>query len=356
MVMSADPDFSRAFSDYLSKRLSTDLVADRTSWGPRREAALRELADLSFSSALLSEKLGGLGLGASDVVPLFFQAGARLLPLPLLDAVVNAAVVANHVADPEGALTQAVLSGAFVPVVSQGDTPWAQGELDEGVVAATDVLVEAGDLAQQVVLACRAAGEPAYVLVDVDASQPRPAASVDPCRTWVWLRLSDRPAQLLLKGEQALACHDELTRLGRLAVAAETAGLMRATLESATEYAKIREQFGRLIGSFQAHKHLLAGCWRDCYSLDAICESAAAAVDRTDEDADALVLAAKAWSAKVGRHTIEQTLQAFGAVGFTAEHPQHLFLKRVLTLEGQLGESESLLIQAGRGVVARAAR
>lgn len=354
--MSADPDFTRAFSDYLSKRLSTDLVADRTTWGPRREAALRELADLSFSSVLLSDKLGGLGLGAAEVVPLFFQAGARLVPLPLLDAVVNAAVVANHVGDPEGALTQAVLTGAFIPVVSQGDSPWSQCELGEGVVEAADVLVEAGDLAHQVVLACRSAGEPVYVLIDVDASQARPAASVDPCRTWVWLRLSDRPAQLLLKGEAALACHAELTRLGRLAVAAETAGLMRATLESATEYAKIREQFGRLIGSFQAHKHLLAGCWRDCYSLDAICESAAAAVDRDDPDTDALVLAAKAWSAKVGRHTIEQTLQAFGAVGFTAEHPQHLFLKRVLTLEGQLGESESLLVQAGRGVVARAAR
>jgi alkylation response protein AidB-like acyl-CoA dehydrogenase len=348
--MPADPELAQAFSDYLRRRLSADLVTDRPNWGPRRGAAVAELAELSFTSVLLAESLGGLGRGASDVVPMFVEAGRRLLPLPMVDLLVAAPFVANRVGEADGVVTRAVLRGGIIPVLAPTGNCWDQFDVGvDGRLSATSVLVENADIAVGLVLGGSVAGQPAlvYIASDQPGFTPRATAATDPCRSAFLVDLDAVSTQPLLVGAAAVECAEALVLLGRLAVAAETAGLMQACLDLAVQYAKERKQFGRTIGSFQAVKHLLAGVWRDWYSLDSTCEAAAAAVEQRRPDAANLVRAAKIWASTVGRAGVEQTLQTQGAIAFTAEHPHHLFLKRALALEEMFGEAADLLQAAG---------
>ena len=84
--MSGESELGSAFAEYLGRKLSADLANDRPAWDDKRvEAAARELSELSFTSVLVAEEHGGLGLGALDLVAMFTEAGRQLLPLPLVD-------------------------------------------------------------------------------------------------------------------------------------------------------------------------------------------------------------------------------------------------------------------------------
>jgi alkylation response protein AidB-like acyl-CoA dehydrogenase len=275
----------------------------------------------------------------------------------MLDLLVAAPVVANHVGDPDGPLAQAVRHGLVVPVLVTSVDEWTLREFGvDGRVSATGLIVENADIAAGLVIAGAAQQRPTlrYVATDQPGFSARRIASTDPTRLAFQVDLSDAVAVPLIEGDAALRCLDELVLLGRLAVAAETVGLMQACLDRAVSYAKERKQFGRTIGSFQAVKHLLAGVWRDWYSLDSTCAVAADAIEQGRADAADLADAAKVWAALVGRASIEQTLQAQGAIAFTAEHPQHLFLKRALALEGMFGETPALLRGVGHELATRA--
>ncbi|MGV9678963.1 acyl-CoA dehydrogenase family protein [Nocardia sp. NPDC003482] len=122
-------------------------------------------------------------------------------------------------------------------------------------------------------------------------------------------------------------------------VAAELAGIAGWCLETATEYAKVREQFGRRIGEFQAVKHICA--WMLCRTelIRAVAADAAAAVDaRTDELPLAAAIAlAVALDAAV--ETAKDCIQVLGGIGFTWEHDAHLYLRRAVALRQLLGGS-----------------
>ena len=111
-------------------------------------------------------------------------------------------------------------------------------------------------------------------------------------------------------------------------LAAEQAGAARACLEASAAYARERHQFGRPIGSFQAVKHRLADLWTTIALARAASRYAAACLADGDPDAPVAVALAKSACCEAAVTAAQECVQLHGGIGFTWEHPAHLYLKR----------------------------
>ncbi len=127
--------------------------------------------------------------------------------------------------------------------------------------------------------------------------------------------------------------------------AAEASGLARWCLQTAVEYAKVREQFGRPIGSFQAVKHLCAEMLETAEAITAVAWDVAGAASGDAEQwayaAD--VAAAIAFDGAV--EVAKTCIQVLGGIGFTFEHDAHLYLRRALTLRALIGDGDAAALR-----------
>jgi alkylation response protein AidB-like acyl-CoA dehydrogenase len=115
----------------------------------------------------------------------------------------------------------------------------------------------------------------------------------------------------------------------RTVVAAELIGTARSALDGAIHFAKERHQFGRAIGSFQAIKHMLADRYVQLEAARLLVDAAITAIDDGQSGAPAAALAALAAATEAAQAAAGDALQTHGGIGFTWEHPSHVFLKRV---------------------------
>ncbi len=123
--------------------------------------------------------------------------------------------------------------------------------------------------------------------------------------------------------------------------AAEAAGVVRWCLDTAVDYAKVREQFGQKIGAFQAIKHLCAQMLETAESVTAAAWDAAAAADADDEDQWAFAAdVAHATCFDGAVEVAKSCIQVLGGIGFTHEHDAHLYLRRALTLRALVGHAD----------------
>ena len=134
------------------------------------------------------------------------------------------------------------------------------------------------------------------------------------------------------------------TYLGRLGAAAEMLGAAEQVVAMAVEYATLREQFGRPIGTFQAVRHLLAWAATDHVAVDAALRRA---IELREDPPARFGEVVKALAGRNGRRACDRALQAFGGIGFTAEHEHHRFHSRVLLLDALLGSSAELTHELG---------
>lgn len=135
---------------------------------------------------------------------------------------------------------------------------------------------------------------------------------------------------------------DERRRLLAVTLAAaEATGVARWCLETAVDYAKVREQFGQRIGAFQAIKHLCAQMLETAESVTAAAWDAAAAADAGDEVQWAFAAdVAQATCFDGAVEVAKSCIQVLGGIGFTHEHDAHLYLRRALTLRALVGSSD----------------
>ncbi|MDT4938040.1 MAG: hypothetical protein QOG80_1711, partial [Pseudonocardiales bacterium] len=111
-------------------------------------------------------------------------------------------------------------------------------------------------------------------------------------------------------------------------LASEQLGLAQRCLDMIVDHLKTRYQFGRQIGSFQALKHRAADLWVAISQARAVARYAAGCVADHDADAPVAVALAQAYCSPVAVRAAEECVQLHGGIGFTWEHPTHLYLKR----------------------------
>jgi alkylation response protein AidB-like acyl-CoA dehydrogenase len=167
----------------------------------------------------------------------------------------------------------------------------------------------------------------------------QPMRTVDATRPQARLSFSAVRAELVVPADAGPAIDAGLDRAGIL-LAAEQLGTSQRALEMAVAYARQREQFGRPIGAFQAVKHLCADMYVGIESLRSAVRAAAWAADDRAADRGALASLAQAMASSVAAEVTNANLHVHGGIGFTWEHPAHLYLRRALGDASLLGSAE----------------
>jgi alkylation response protein AidB-like acyl-CoA dehydrogenase len=132
---------------------------------------------------------------------------------------------------------------------------------------------------------------------------------------------------------------DRVVDRGKVGLAAEMCGGAQKVLEMSVEYAKVREQFGKPIGSFQAIQHKCANMLVEVESSKSITYYAAWAVANGVDEAPLAAAMAKAYTSDAYRHTAGEGIQIHGGIGFTWEHDMHIYFKRAKSSEVTFGDA-----------------
>ena len=172
-----------------------------------------------------------------------------------------------------------------------------------------------------------------------DGLTRRALPTLDQTRKLARLAFNHTPARLVGEPGAARAVLDHTLDVAALALAAEQLGGAQRALDMAVAYAKVRQQFGRPIGSFQAIKHRCADLLLEVESLRSAVGYAAAAVAASSAELPVLAPLLKAYASEVYSHVAGENIQIHGGIGFTWEHDAHLYLKRAKASELFLGDA-----------------
>lgn len=301
---------------------------DADAWRP----VFTRLADLGIFGVAVAEDAGGAGGSVEDLCAMVEESAKALVPGPVATTALAALVLAETGTQP--APLEALVAGErFAGLALEGD---AQFDPDAGQASGAWPLVLGA--AAGALLLLPAGGT--WLLVDSEAEGVR----VEP------LQATDfsRPlARVVLTAAPAVAVAQRAERVEELAatlLAAEAAGVTRWALETAVDYAKVREQFGKPIGSFQAVKHICAEML--CRAEQAEVVAADAARAAADADDSQFVIAA-ALAAGTGiaaaKANVKDCIQVLGGIGCTWEHDAHLYLRRAHANGRFLGGAERWL-------------
>ncbi|MGY4648001.1 acyl-CoA dehydrogenase family protein [Mycobacterium sp. URHB0021] len=280
------------------------------------------LALLGIFGVALPEELGGAGGTADDLCAMVDEAGAAMLPGPVATTVLATLLIDHSHADVLSAL--------------------ASGERTAGVAASADLRYDGGKVSgtADYVLGADSAGVvllPAggrWLLVDGAAS----GVTVDPLKATDFSRPLARVVLDAAPAEVLSASPQRAEDLAATVLAAEAAGLARWTLTTATEYAKVREQFGKPIGSFQAIKHMCAEMLLRSEQISVAAGDAAAAVSNGDDRQLSIAAAVAAATAiEAAKANAKDCIQVLGGIGITWEHDAHLYLRRAYGISQFLG-------------------
>ena len=172
-----------------------------------------------------------------------------------------------------------------------------------------------------------------------DGLTRRALPTLDQTRKLARLSFNHTPARLVGEPGAARAALDHTLDVAAVALAAEQLGGAQRALDMAVAYAKVRQQFGRPIGSFQAIKHRCADLLLEVESLRSAVGYAAAAVADGSTEVPVLASLLKAYASEVYSHVAGENIQIHGGIGFTWEHDAHLYLKRAKASELFLGDA-----------------
>lgn len=331
---------------FAARALVRDWARNSTS-GPGGTTAIRDveqgkpdawrpvysrLAELGIFGVAIPEELGGAGGSIEDLCAMVEEAAKALVPGPVATTALATVVLSEAGSDPE--LLGALAAGErFAGLALEGDV-----EFDGTTSKASGTLSFALGVADGAVLLAPAGGK--WLLIDTGAE----GVQIEP------LTGSDfsRPlARVVLSAAPAIAVSDTRTRVEELAatvLAAEAAGITRWSLETAADYAKVREQFGKPIGSFQAIKHICAEMLCRAEQAEVAAADAARAAAEGDESqfSIAAALAASTGIAAV-KANVKDCIQVLGGIGCTWEHDAHLYLRRAHAIGRFLGGAETWL-------------
>ena len=350
----------RSAAEFLASECPPSLVREVTrdeEGFPR--ALYRQMAELGWMGLIVPESYGGAGLTMLDLALLTEQLGRAVVPGPFF----SSAVLATLAILQAGSGAQ---KKAWLPRLAAGEAVGTLAWLEEsdrldadGIAARArkvgkayrlsgrKLFVTDAHVADVIVAPFRTAGrgEDGVTLFLVPRDTPgvtvTPLHSIDLTRRPMEVRFADveLPASAVLGAEHK--GWKTLARVGDAAavsLAADSLGGAARALEMAVEYAKVREQFGRPIGSFQAVKHIAAEMVSEIEPARSLVWYAGYAYDAAVRDAARAAAMAKACLGDVYSRTTNRAVQIHGGIGFTWEHDLHFWFKRAKWNEFAFGD------------------
>jgi alkylation response protein AidB-like acyl-CoA dehydrogenase len=300
----------------------------------------------------IPEEFGGMGFSYIELGVVLEEMGRSLLCAPYFSTVVMAANTLMQSGD-EAAKKKylpAIASGETTATLASvepsgkwdesGVTMQAKGSGSSFTLTGTKMFVLDGHTSSLIIVSARTAKGVSLFAVEGNAKGlTRTALStMDQTRKQAKLEFADVPATLI--GTEGKGW-EVLTRVNDLivvALAAEQVGGAQKVLDMAVEYAKVRVQFGRPIGSFQAIKHKCADMLLEVESAKSAAYYGMWCAAEMNDELPSVASLSKAYCSEAYFHAAAENIQIHGGIGFTWEHPAHLYFKRAKSSELLFGD------------------
>jgi len=332
--------------------METEQGYDSATWQQLSE-------ELAWTALTIPEEYGGLGMSYLDLHPLMEEMGRALLCSPFFSTIclgANALLLGGN----------GVQKERHLPGIAAGETTatlaYAEknGQLDAAGIEATCSRTAAGYIlrgtksyvldghtADLLIVAARTENSEgaegvSLFLVPGDADGVKRAwlPTMDQTRRLASVELNDvvvPPDALVGEEGRGWALCERTLDLARIALAAEQVGAAEMCLDMSVEYAKVRKQFGRPIGSFQAIKHKCADMLMMIESARSAAFYASALAGQGERDLEEAASSAKAFCSDAFFHCAAENIQIHGGIGFTWEHAAHMYFKRAKAAEVLFG-------------------
>ena len=314
------------------------------------------MAQLGWLGLSLPEVHGGSGLGMVETAILLEELGRAAYPGPYLPTILAATGIGEAGTDAQ--------KRRWLPAIATGDAratiafldadfDWSPGAVRTRAERTAQGWALTGDkryvpwahVANVLLIPAVAPEGLTVFLVEPSARGLglSPVAGMDLATRWVHVRLDQVPvapdAVLGTVGAGGVLLGG-LLRRGAVGAAAEMLGAARRCLDMSVAYAKVREQFGQPIGSFQAIRHKCAEMLLEVENSHSATYYAAWALDARAEDQELAASVAKAYVGDAARKVCGDSIQVHGGIGFTWEYDLHLYFKRAKALEPMYGDGD----------------
>ncbi len=340
-------DFLNAKS---SEAIVRELMETESGYDPAVWSQLAE--QLGVQSLIIPEEFGGQGYGYVELIVVLEEMGRRLLCAPFFSTV---ALATN-------ALLQSGDDAAkadYLPGIASGETiatlafTEANGRWDEAgitieatksgdayTISGEKMYVLDGNTANLIIVAARTNGAVSLFAVEGGAEglEAQALSTMDQTRKQAKVTFNNTPARLIGAEGEGWPVLSRVLDLAAVALAAEQVGGAQECLEMAVQYAKDRVQFGRPIGSFQAIKHKCADMLLEVESAKSAAYYAGWCASELNDELPSVASLAKSYCSEAYFHTTAENIQIHGGIGFTWEHPAHLYFKRAKSSELFLGD------------------
>jgi alkylation response protein AidB-like acyl-CoA dehydrogenase len=298
-------------------------------------------AEQGLHGVHLAESVGGQGFGILELSVVLAEFGYGAVPGPLVPSAIASALISAH--DPDAKVLVDLASGAAIAAyaLDSGLTATRHGDglVIRGEVRAVPAAAEASILVLPVAID---SGEE-WIVLRAEQLEIEPVKSLDPLRPIAHVR-----ANAVEIGDEAVLSNLSMTAARALIstlLSAEAVGVARWATDTASAYAKIREQFGRPIGQFQAVKHKCAEMIADTERATAAVWDAARAIDEASRNDWDIASSAVEFGAAVAatlapaaaQRCTQDCIQVHGGIGFTWEHDAGVYYRRALMLAACFG-------------------
>ena len=317
------------------------------------EAVWSQMAEqLGLQSLIIPEAYGGQGFSWVELVVVLEEMGRSLLCAPFFSSVVLA-TSALMLSGDEAAQSEylpKIASGELIATVAvteengrwdeSGVTATATAAGDSWTIDGAKHYVLDGHTAGLIIVAARTAAGVSLFAVDGDAAglERTALSTMDQTRKQAKLTLSSTPATLIGTDGAGWVTLEAMLDRAAVGLAAEQVGGAQKVLDMSVEYAKDRVQFGRPIGSFQAIKHKCADMLLEVESAKSAAYYAAWCAAEENDELPAMASLAKSYCSEAYFHATAENIQIHGGIGFTWEHPAHLYFKRAKSSELLFGD------------------
>lgn len=306
---------------------------------------------LGLQSLIIPEAYGGQGASYIELGIVMEEMGRNLLCSPFFSTVVLAGNAILHSGNEKAKedLLSGIGSGETIATLAlaeqsgrwdaEGVTTTASGTGDSASITGEKMFVTDGGIANLFVVVAQADGGIHLFTVDGDAAgiTRENLSTMDQTRKQARVTFNDTPATHLCDTDN-FAYLAKVLDLAAVALANEQVGGAQFVMEMAVQYAKDRVQFGRPIGSFQAIKHKCADMLLEVESSKSAAYYAAWCASEMNDELPSVASLAKAYCSEAYFHCAAENIQIHGGIGFTWEHPAHLYFKRAKSSELLFGD------------------
>lgn len=290
-------------------------------------------AEQGLQGVHLAESVGGQGFGVLELAVVLAEFGYGAVPGPFVPSAIASALIAAH--DPEAKVLSELATGAAIAAyaLDSGLTATRQGDIlvIRGEVRAVPAAAQAAVLVLPVAID---SGEE-WVVLRAEQLEIEPVRSLDPLRPIAHVRANavEVTDDVVLSNLSMTTAHALMSTL----LSAEAVGVARWATDTASSYAKIREQFGRPIGQFQAIKHKCAEMIADTERATAAVWDAARALDEGSPDVEFAAAVAATLAPTAAQRCTQDCIQVHGGIGYTWEHDTNIYYRRALMLAACFG-------------------